>query len=143
MGKRRCTATTAKQRPCKAWAVSGTDPSRCAAHGGAGAPPGAPSGNNNATTHSAYASNQAPADLPAAITALETRIHSLALYIDGRQKLSIDDLVTLVSLQGELTSRLGRLLKIWSDLNEDDAGDLTTAINQALDLIGDAWSLDL
>lgn len=31
----RCTATTTRGQPCKRWAVRGSDPPRCAAHGGA------------------------------------------------------------------------------------------------------------
>ena len=33
--KRLCLSPTAKGRPCRAWAVRGSDPPRCAAHGGA------------------------------------------------------------------------------------------------------------
>ena len=53
----RCTATTRKGQPCRAWAVPGTDPPRCAAHGGVASKPGAPSGNQNAVTHGFYARN--------------------------------------------------------------------------------------
>lgn len=140
----RCTATTIRNQPCRAWAVPGTDPPRCAAHGGASSPPGAPANNQNAVTHAVYASsNQSPADLPAAIAALDHRIRTLSRYIDVQPKLELHDMVILVKLQGELTSRLGRLLKIWSDLNSEDAGELTGAINEALDMISDAWSLPL
>ncbi|MDF1515787.1 MAG: hypothetical protein P1S60_18415 [Anaerolineae bacterium] len=52
-----CTATTRTGQPCRAWAVPGTDPPRCAPHGGAGAKPGAPVGNQNALTHGYYARN--------------------------------------------------------------------------------------
>ncbi len=52
-----CTATTRQGQPCRAWAVPGTDPPRCAPHGGAGAKPGAPEGNQNAVTHGFYARN--------------------------------------------------------------------------------------
>lgn len=50
-----CTATTRLGQPCRAWAVLGTDPPRCAPHGGTGAKPGAPEGNRNAVTHGFYA----------------------------------------------------------------------------------------
>ncbi len=51
----RCTATTRKGQPCRAWAVPGTDPPRCASHGGVSAKPGAPVGNQNAVIHGFYA----------------------------------------------------------------------------------------
>ena len=50
-----CTATTRQDQPCRAWALPGTDPPRCAPHGGASAKPGAPMGNHNAVTHGFYA----------------------------------------------------------------------------------------
>ena len=49
----KCTATTAKRQPCKAWAQPGTDPPLCAAHNPA-TPTGAPRGNRNVQTHGAY-----------------------------------------------------------------------------------------
>ena len=51
----RCTATTRGGQPCRGWAVPGTDPPRCAPHGGVAARPGAPEGNQNARTHGGYA----------------------------------------------------------------------------------------
>ncbi len=51
----RCTATTRGGQPCRGWAVPGTDPPRCAPHGGVAARPGAPEGNQNACTHGMYA----------------------------------------------------------------------------------------
>lgn len=125
--------------------MPGTDPPRCAAHGGAARPPGAPVDNTNAVTHATYcASSSAPADLPAAITQLEQRIRHLSEYIDDpERKLSITDYLALVRLQGELTSRLGRLLQIWDSLASEDAGELSGAINEALDMISDNWCVPL
>ena len=52
-----CTATTLRGYPCRSWAVQGTDPPRCASHGGVSSRPGAPLGNLNALTHGIYAKN--------------------------------------------------------------------------------------
>jgi len=52
---KRCTALRADGEPCRAWAVRGSDPPRCGAHGGTDAPIGAPPGNTNALKHGAYA----------------------------------------------------------------------------------------
>ena len=51
----RCTSTTRHGQPCRSWAVPGTDPPRCASHGGVSAKLGAPKGNQNAVTHGLYA----------------------------------------------------------------------------------------
>jgi hypothetical protein len=51
----RCSHTTAAGRPCRAWAVHGTDPPACAAHAGRIRGAGAPQGNQNARTHGFYA----------------------------------------------------------------------------------------
>ena len=54
-GPRRCTATTRRGLPCKAWAVPDTNPPTCAAHR-ATPRPGARIGNTNARKHGAHAS---------------------------------------------------------------------------------------
>lgn len=53
--KQKCTALTRSGDPCRAWAVPGTNPPRCASHGGVDAKPGAPVGNQNALKHGFYA----------------------------------------------------------------------------------------
>lgn len=57
---RLCTATSADGSPCRAWAVRGSHPPRCAPHGGGAAPVGAPTGNQNARTHGFYARTRLP-----------------------------------------------------------------------------------
>jgi hypothetical protein len=51
----RCSAKRRDGQPCNAWAVRGSDPPLCAAHGGTDARIGAPPGNTNALTHNAVA----------------------------------------------------------------------------------------
>ncbi len=141
---RRCSATTQAGQPCRAWAVPGSDPPLCAAHGGASRPSGPPLGNLNAQTHGVYSQPDfRPADLPAAIADLDRRIRSLSSYIDQHTDLDASTFCTLIKLQGELTSRLGRLCKIWVDLSAEEAGELSDAINEALDLIADNWQVEL
>jgi hypothetical protein len=123
--RRKCTAATSTSQTGQTLALSGT------AH---------PAASSRAVRPSSPA---LPADLPAAIADLERRIHSLSAYIDRSVELSPRELVTLVSLQGELTSRLGRLVKIWNDLATEEADELTAAINEALDLISDNWGVEL
>jgi hypothetical protein len=69
----RCTATYADDSPCRAWAVRGTDPPRCAPHGG-GQAPSAPGGSQNARTHGFYAR----ADVPAEGWTIDTLIADLS-----------------------------------------------------------------
>jgi hypothetical protein len=60
---RRCTSTTRSGRPCRAWAVRGTDPPAGAAHAGRNVGAGAPEANQNARTHGFYASVLDPQEL--------------------------------------------------------------------------------
>ena len=69
----RCSAKRRDGQPCNAWAVKGSDPPLCAAHGGTDAQIGAPPGNQNALTHGFYA---APDNPPATV---EEVIPDLAL----------------------------------------------------------------
>jgi hypothetical protein len=162
MTSRRCTATCADGSPCRAWAVHGTDPPRCAPHGGGKAPVGAPAGNQNALTHGYYAApspparpdhHQAPslsqngddlfaADLPAGCT-IDAIIHMLyhkqvALddYIDRLLRTgtpSIYEFIHLLRIHGQNASRLGRLLRDRRALSGEAADGISGAIAQALD----------
>ncbi|MGD2146854.1 MAG: hypothetical protein PVH41_09185 [Anaerolineae bacterium] len=62
MTSRPCTATTAAGNPCRAWAVRGSKPALCAAHGGGRWPVGPPQGNVNALRHGYYAARPAGPD---------------------------------------------------------------------------------
>jgi len=133
----RCTATTAKGIPCKAWAQAHTDPPRCAAHA-SGSRAGAPQGNTNATRHGAYS---AP-DLPTITAQLARRLDQLAAYIDGHlDDLEPADYARLGTLQGQLVSRLAHLLKGQDAGNVNPA--LATAISEALDLVGAEIGVEL
>ncbi len=75
----RCAAICADGSPCRAWAVRGTQPPRCAPHGGGRAPVGAPPGNQNARTHRYYAHR----DVPPEGWTLETLIADVAARHEG------------------------------------------------------------
>jgi len=75
----RCAAICADGSPCRAWAVRGTQPPRCAPHGGGRAPVGAPSGNQNARSHGYYVR----CDIPAEGWTLETLIADVAARHEG------------------------------------------------------------
>lgn len=133
----RCSATTPKGIPCKAWATRNSDPPRCAAHAN-GSRAGAPPGNTNAQTHGAYSTP----DLPTITAQLARRLDQLAAYIDGHlDDLEPADYARLGTLQGQLVSRLARLIRDQSAGGDTPA--LATAINEALDLIGAEIGVDL
>ena len=52
--KCRCAFDTRHGKPCRAYAVRGSDPPACAAHAGLTTGAGAPAGNRNARTHGFY-----------------------------------------------------------------------------------------
>jgi hypothetical protein len=128
----RCAATTATGTPCKAWAVRGSDPPRCAAHRRSQAAPPPEAG------------EAAPPSLDAAIADLYRRLGQLSRYIDERlADLEPGLYARLASLQGQLTSRLGRLLRDRQQLEGDAADQLIQAVHQALDDISTEWGVEL
>lgn len=102
---------------------------------------GAPKGNSNRKTHGAYSrAGDGTTDLADAIADLQRRLRQLSHYIDDHMdELDIDAYTKLVGLQGNLTSRLGRLI----GQHRTDDGDLATAINTALDEISAELGIEL
>jgi hypothetical protein len=94
-----CAATTAAGRPCRGWAVGGSDPPRCGAHGGGQRPNGAPAGNSNALKLSPYASQ--PYECDAQRKAASNRI-PVGYYIAIRAR---DGLRRLAELDNRYPSR--------------------------------------
>jgi hypothetical protein len=152
---RRCTATCADGTPCRAWAVHGTDPPRCAPHGGGRASACAPLGNQNARTHGFYVEHAAP-DLSEALSPDECTIDvviedlfrkhmSLSRYIDDH----LDDLppatlARLCGLHAQTSSRLGKLLRdrlVLAKAREDDF--LSDLIDETLEELSEEWGVDL
>ena len=139
---RRCTARQKDGEPCQAWAVRGSDPPRCGAHGGGATSPGAPAGNQNARKHGAYGdAGDLPADLDARIRDLDRRIEELSAYIDGREDLASEEYIRLLNLFGLLTSRLGRLMRDREQLGGE--GGLGEAIEDALAVASEVLGVDL
>lgn len=147
MTKTRCTATTRKGNPCRAWSVPNTQPPRCAAHGGAQKPPGAPVGNRNATTHGLYASNTTPHALTISdiISDLAAKQETLSDYIQAQlaTNADLDALTNLFALHAQTASRLGRLLRDQRALSGQAADGLAGAIGQALDELSSELGVEL
>ena len=136
MSSRRCTAVCRDGTPCQAWAVRGTDPPRCAAHGGSR--PGL------------YGSwgDTAPGDectIDAVIDDLYAKQISLSRTIDRIQSdenANLRELVQLLRIHGQNAGRLGRLLRDRRALH-GDADGLSDAVNQALDELSEEWGVKL
>lgn len=139
----KCTAVTKTGMPCKAWAVIGSDPPRCAAHGGGRAPVGAPVSNTNAQTHGFYAESEAaPTTIEEIIEDLAAKQAGLSQYIDNNQ-VDVEDLIALLTLHGSNASRLGRLLRDRRALSGEASDGIAGAIAQALDELGSELGADL
>lgn len=141
----RCTATTTRGQPCKRWAVRGSDPPRCAAHGGAGregdgraGPP--PEGPEALPGLAALPGLEAPPGLEAQIEDLDRRIADLGAYIDEHQaELDPVDLVRLLNLHSTMVGRVSRVRAIRRQMTGGD----DTELNRAMDRARDDVSKDL
>jgi hypothetical protein len=145
---RRCSATCADGSPCRAWAVRGTDPPLCAAHGGSEIRSGAPPGNQNARKHGYYAAGELPDEcsIDAIIDNLYQRQLHLDEYIDqvlAGGSVSIEELAHLLRIHGQNASRLGRLLRDRRALSGDAADGISGAIAQALDELSNELGVEL
>lgn len=145
--KIRCTATTAKGQPCQAWAVPGSNPPLCAAHGGATKLPGAPQGNKNALKHGFYAHYDAPGvGIDTIIADLAAKQAALSAYLDAHLTDPDPDIAALsglFQLHAQTASRLGRLLRDQRALSGAAADGISGAIAQALDELATELQTDL
>jgi len=136
----RCTALTSAGQPCKAWAVRGSDPPRCAAHktpgslGGAGKT-GAPPGNRDRRTQGFDAEPAQPiAGIDDLLRDGFDKQARLAAYIEAHAtELDIADLARLLAVHGQNATRLGRLLRDKRALSGESADGLLDALGKALD----------
>jgi hypothetical protein len=148
---RRCTATSADGSPCRAWAVHGSDPPRCAPHGGGRAPACAPLGNQNARTHGFYATTRPPAGrelrectIECVIADLYDKQQSLSRYIDEKlDELSPANLARLLGIHAQSCSRLGRLLRDRDALTGGFSAEMDRIIEQTLTELGEEWGVEL
>ena len=145
MTKIHCTAMTkTTRRPCKAWAVGGTKPPRCASHGGVSASPGAPEGNKNAQTHGLYSTpNIQVRDIDDAIQLLSSHLEELAEFITTNDKLTIEDMARLSAVLGQNVSRYARLLKAQRELTGERDERIMRDVEEALALAGQKLGVEL
>lgn len=137
MTSRRCTADCQDGSPCRAWAVHGTEPPRCSAHGGE-------------RPSISVASVELPASedchIDAVIDDLYRKQMILSHTIDHIQEaegIPLKDVARLLRIHGQNAGRLGRLLRGRRALSGDAADGISNAIAQALDELGSELGVEL
>jgi hypothetical protein len=135
---RRCTAVCLDGSPCRAWAVHGTQPPRCAAHGGAGHRDSVPLGREIELTRGFDGDPELPEDcsIDAVIDDLYRKQVLLSDTIDQIQAaegIALRELAHLLRIHGQNASRLGRLLRDRRALSGRAADGISGAVAQALD----------
>ena len=132
---------------CRAWAMRGSDPPRCAAHrGDGGSSVGAPRGNKNRKTHGLYATPETKlASIDDVVADALRRQSELSAFIDAQLGLDVgvEELVKLFALHGQYASRIGRLLRDQKILSGDSADQILEAMAQAIDEIEEELGVDL
>ena len=141
----RCSETTSAGTPCRCWAVRGTDPPRCAPHGGGRWPVGPPKGSQNRLKHGFYIRPVGDlTSLDDIIEDLAIRQARLSAYIDSQgEDVSVDEIVQLLRLHGQNASRLERLLRAKRALSGEAADGLSGAIAQVLDELSAELGVEL
>ena len=135
--KTRCIAITRAAKPCKSWAIVGSNPPLCSAHAGRNVGAGAPRGNLNARKHGYYShrfTTQELADLVA---------HAENDSLDDSEEQSRNDLAALGPLIFSGTRHVAQLLRDRRALSGEAADGIAGAISQALDELSVEWGIEL
>jgi hypothetical protein len=83
-------------------------------------------------------------DLDARIAALNRRIEQLEQQIDAhRHELAPKEFAALAGLQGQMVSRLGRLMRDRQALGGGAADELQYDVDEALEIVSRALGIDL
>lgn len=126
MNKKRCTAVTNAGRPCQAWAVHGTEPPRCAAHGGV----------EPTDEEEAYDPEEA---LEQEIYAVRRLLWMLLDHLDEDPELGLHELSRIAPMLLDTTRTVAHLLRDQRALSGETAEGITGAIGQALDELAVEW----
>ena len=150
-----CSHTTRAGRPCRAWAVHGTDPPACSAHAGRNVGAGARPGNQNARTHGFYSrllSEQERAGLVlySACLSLDDQIACVRLALRRARKfvpgdpgtLDRDTFLRALGLIFHSACSVAYILRRQA-LAANPGDPLQDIMDQALDELGKEWGIDL
>lgn len=127
MKKQRCTALTAAGRACQAWAVRGSEPPRCSAHGG---------GNPGARQQ------EREAALGEEIVVVRRLLWRLVEHLEEHPELGLQEMALIASMLLDTTRTMARLLRDERALRGETAEGIAGAIGQALDELAVEWGLD-
>ena len=135
--KRRCTARSGAGHPCRAWAIRGSDPARCAAHQGRGA-----LRTGQAEQIRFQPGEPAEVTIDGAIAGLVDKMQRLDEII-GAHGDDNGQLVRLFTLYSQTASRLGRLLRDRQALSAKASSGISAAIDRALDEVARKLDIDV
>ena len=144
-GKRRCSAVCRNGRPCRAWAVIGSDPALCSAHAGRNAGAGAPAGNQNRLKHGLYASTiklekiedpelLAQKGVAQEMALLRVILLRLSRFL-GNEALPLQDIVSIVPPAVTLVRAIAHLQRQMEDVSID--------WDRILDELNEQWEIEV
>ena len=146
MKSRRCTAVCLDGTPCRAWAVRGSEPPRCTAHGGVRMPADSRVGGREKTA-GVDAEPEVAEDctIEAVIAELYQQQRQLDDYLRGvwDSEMDVRELAHLLRVHGQNAYRLGRLLRDRRALSGEAADGIAGAMAMALDELGNELGIDL
>ena len=141
----RCTGLTKAGTRCKLWARPELPGQRCNRHPLEGKAKGAPKGNKNAQKHGVYSHDgEELDDLSAVLGRLKRRLVQLDRYIDEHfDELEPAEYARFSALQGQLSTRIGRMERDLREVQPEKGDGYRVAINEALDWLAEEWNLTL
>ena len=147
MKSRRCTAVCLDGTPCRAWAVRGTEPPRCSAHGGTAVRNEGEQRRLDALRHACFAEPDLPKDcsIDAVIDAVFQRQVELETYLREvwDSDIAPNEVAQLLRVHGQNAFRLGQLLRARRALAGEAGDGIAAAVSQALDELSSELGVDL
>jgi hypothetical protein len=150
--RRRCTGTTVGGRACSAWAVRGSEPALCSAHGGieAAAAAGAwrkhiPTYRRSKRRRAAEEKADAAAErqLAPEIVGVRRLLHRLFMELAEKPEMDLATMVKLAPLAFKGALTVAQLLRDERALSGEAADGIAGAIAQALAELGTEWGVEL
>ena len=153
----KCTASTARGKPCRAWAVTNSVPALCSAHSGRSKGAGAPAGNQNRRTHGFYSTTYTAADQADLVAlaiqddildelgAVRVHLRRLLAYLAERDEagtVSASLLASVSPLVTQSANTIANLQRTQQLLAGDGAG-IVQAFADALDIVGPNLGVEL
>lgn len=147
--KRRCIGTTTGGRPCSAWAVRGSQPPLCSAHGGVDAALAAGVDRDympaygRARRHDEEGEHDEENSLSPEIASTRAVLRRLFLLLSEQPDLDPATMARLVPLAFRGALAVAQLLRDQRALSGEAADGIAGAIAQALSELSTEWGIDL